>query len=92
MPDLILPPRLNSSAPIDNTIQIVLHTILIDDIYLAIITEDFSLRIRFMSDNAYKTQADHKRICETMPDTPIQIQQLERFYRKDWKEFFGSIR
>ena len=73
-------------------IKIILYSLLIEDIYPAIVMEDYSLRIRFMSDNAYKTQNDHKRICETMPDTPIQIQQLERFYRKDWQAFFSSIR
>jgi len=66
--------------------------LLIDNVYPAIVMDDYSLRIRFMTDNAYKTQDEHKRICENTPETPLQIQQLERFYRKDWKDFFSSIR
>lgn len=73
-------------------IKIVLHTVLLEDTYPAIIMEDYSLRIRFMSDNAYKTQDDHKRICdEPAYNTPPQVQQLERFYRKDWEAYFNSL-
>ena len=72
-------------------IKIIKHQLLLEDIYPAIIMEDYSLRIRFMNDNLYKSQDDHKRLCDSNENTPVQVKALERFYRKDWESYFNSI-